>query len=311
MIRFFTEMNVLFLNHFHSQCGVYNYGRRLFDILKKSSLYQFQYQEVASLEEYRAIDMNRYPFIIYNYHLFTMNWLNEHTISKTNNHIGFVHEPYGHFFNYTVEVAKMPRPVFETIPGSIQTKNQSIIDFLEYGLDSSIPIIGSFGFGFNTKGFDKIVTYVNKEFDEAIIKIIMPFASFGDCHGTMATQVKSVCEANNTKPGIKIKIIHDFLEDSDVLYFLANNTINMFLYDNMGGAGISSTIDFAISVDKPLCISSSYMFRHIYHEYICIDHTTIQQCIVNGSTYCNQQREKHSNQTLIRFVELLLNRLIW
>jgi hypothetical protein len=239
-----------------------------------------------------------------------MSWLNEQTISKTNIHIGLVHEPYGHFFNYTVEVAKMPRPVFETIPTSIQTRNQSVIDFLQYGIDSTIPIIGSFGFGFDTKGFDKIVTFVNKEFDEAIIKIVMPFATFGDCLGQTAMKVKNLCEANNTKPGIKIMIIHDFLKDDDVLYFLANNTINMFLYDYMGGAGISSTIDFALSVNRPICISSSYMFRHIYRDDICIDHTTIQQCIKNGSTYCNKQKEKHSNETLIRFMELFLQPLV-
>ena len=36
------------------------------------------------------------------------------------------------------------------------------------------------------------------------------------------------------------------------------------MYDSMVGRGISSTIDYALSVKKPLGISDSYMFRNIY-----------------------------------------------
>jgi hypothetical protein len=302
-------MNVLFLNHFPSQCGVYNYGRRLFPILKKSKFYSFHYQEVSNIDEYQLIDMNQYKFIIYNYHELTMPWLNGETISKTNIHIGLLHENTHNFFNYILDIASMPRPIFETIPTSIQTKTEEVLAFLNYGIDSNIPIIGSFGFGFTNKGFERIVTAVNNEFDEAIIKIVMPFATFGDCYGDTARYVKGLCENNNTKPNIKIMIIHDFLEDGDMLYFLNNNTINVFLYDFMHGRGKSSTIDFALSVDRPLCISNSYMFRHIYHDRICIDHRSIKQCIEDSQIYCREQREKHSNQTLIRFMELFLRGL--
>jgi len=300
-------MDILFLNHLQSQCGVYNYGKRLFNIWKKSAKYNFNYIEIGSLDDYNKINVTNYKCIFYNYHGCTMPWLNSDTINKTKINIGILHECMPDFFTYYFDIATIPRPIFELIPDTISSINLDIIHFLNYGTDSNIPIIGSFGFGFDNKGFDKIIKYVNDEFDEAIIKIIMPFADFGDREGIMAQKVKKLCEENNKKQGIKILIIHNFLDDNDILYFLSKNTINMFLYDYMMGRGLSSTIDFAMSVNTPICISNSYMFRHIYNDNICINNQTIKNCISNGKNYVNSLKQKYSYQTTIRFIELFLN----
>ena len=47
-----TTQNILFLNHKKKQCGVYQYGVRLFDIIKQSNKYCFQYFEIENIHEY-------------------------------------------------------------------------------------------------------------------------------------------------------------------------------------------------------------------------------------------------------------------
>jgi hypothetical protein len=61
-----------------------------------------------------------------------------------------------------------------------------------------------------------------------------------------------MCFQKNIKPGILLLITHDFFSTNEILTFLQSNTMNIFLYDQMHGRGISSAIDYAISVKKPI-----------------------------------------------------------
>jgi hypothetical protein len=309
-------INVLFLNHKKSQCGVYNYGTRLFDIWKKSSNINFIYKEVGSLQEYGSIKFSDFKIILYNYHLSTMCWLNRNNITKKSINVAITHECDASLFDtllfdYCIDTADdIPRPIFEQLPSTVVSNKSDILEFLNYGINDNIPIIGSFGFGFAAKGFDKIINYVNQQFDNAIIKIIMPFADYGDKLGENAKYVTNLCSLANKKPNIKLLITHKFLDDSDILYFLNSNTINIFLYDLMIGRGISSTIDFALSVNKPLGISDSYMFRHIYNDEICVYKQEINHIINNGTKYISQFKEKYSHKNSINFIDTFINSLL-
>jgi hypothetical protein len=69
-------MEVLFLNS-KIDCGVYQYGVRLYNILKNDSYINYIYKEIESLEEHSIIlqSHNTVQIIIYNYHVSTMSWL--------------------------------------------------------------------------------------------------------------------------------------------------------------------------------------------------------------------------------------------
>ena len=110
----------------------------------------------------------------------------------------------------------------------------------------------------------------------------MPYSFFGDPLHEQGDEVEAACIEECTNPGIKLNITHDFKDDSDTLKFLASNDINVFLYGE-NGEGISSVIDYALSVKRPIAISKSRMFRHIMNNAILIDNNSIEEIIERGT----------------------------
>src|SRR5258708_9101882 len=237
-----ANQNVIFLNHKERQCGVYQYGKRSAAILKKSNLYNFIYIEVSSEQEFWELAAPYNPIaIIYNFHPLTMPWLGHHSIIRfpSTIHYGLHHEGSEHGqikFDYYLIVdstfidtdmrLSVPRPLFENISFNY--------------CENKIPIISSFGFGFGNKGFGRVVKTVNDQFDEAIIRLHIPRAFYGDRNGEASAGVFPGCYNEIKKEKIKLEITTNFLNDEDLLKFLASSTINMFLYDEMLGRGLSS-----------------------------------------------------------------------
>lgn len=308
-------MNILFLNSTIQQCGVYQYGKRLSDILLKCEKNNYIYREVNNLQEYiESISINEnsnndFDVIIYNYHWLTMQWLNKNNIQKKIKNIGIVHESPDYLFDILIDIDPtiietqnkytIPRPIFENVDVLLENyipSTNNISNFINEFKNTDLPIIGSFGFGFKIKGFDKIINIVNEQYDEAIIKFVIPNAHF-DKNTNSFIEMLNLCNNIKIKPGIILKISNDFFSNLDILYFLKSNTINIFLYDKMHGRGISSVIDYAISVKKPIGISDSYMFRHIYSDDICLYKTSIEKCI-NNYLYISKFNDIYSNNNL-------------
>lgn len=305
-------MNVIFFNHKIINCGVYQYGKRVIEILQKDLEINYIYKEIDCVEEYhKAISENdNIKACIYNYHSATMSWLNSSNIQKKVKNIGIPHESPEYLFDIVCNIDpdapesynnfSLPRPIYENIEEIISkpSENDVINDFINKYTDTEIPIFGSFGFGFDNKGFDKIIKLVNEQYDNAVIKFVIPIAYF-DPDPNRIYRLSQLCYNFNYKPGIKLMIINEFFTTSDILKFLYSNTMNIFLYDKMNGRGISSTIDYALSVKKPLAISDSYMFRNIYSDKICLYKNTITHCLQDSSDYCSIYLKKYSNKVLI------------
>jgi len=169
--------------------------------------------------------------------------------------------------------------------------------------ENHIPIFGSFGFGFFNKGFDRIIHSVNDQYDNAIIKLIITVPDYETNKQKPFIIAKALTHLPRKK-GIILMITHEFFTQDELLYFLSLNTLNIFLYDYMPGRGISSVIDYALSVNVPIGISNSVMFRHIYNDCICLYTSSISQ-IINNVDYLNQFKELYSDQKLISKFESL------
>ena len=310
---------VLFINSVQPSCGVYQYGKRVFDILQQSTTYSYKFCSIGSLEEYtRAISEYNPIVIIYNYHSSTLPFLNASTICKTTLNLCIPHESACSFANILLDIdptiqdtahrITLPRPLSEThtylSPESIT--DREISSFIHNGTDSSIPIIGSFGFRFNNKGFTRVVQLVTQQYDQAIIKLLIPDAHYGDPRSTPLSVMIEEFRRNITNPGIQLQVISKFFTDDELYTFLHSTTLNIFLYDTMHGRGISSTIDYALSVKKPIAISDSYMFRHIYNDSICAYKTPLSVISAESPSYLSTFNEKWSNAKFIEKIEQLI-----
>jgi hypothetical protein len=315
-------MNILFLNHKVENCGVYQYGKRLNEILQKDTQIKYIYKEIDSYHEYCNVlqDNLGIKAIIYNYHGSTMTWLNSSNIQRVVKNIGIPHESPDNLFDIVcnidpnaperTNVFSLPRPIYENIEEIVKvtSTNEATDIFINKYTDTNIPIFGSFGFGFDNKGFDKIVRIINEQYDNAIIKFVIPIAHF-DPDPNRIHRMRDICMKTNSKPGIIVMISHDFFSTTDILKFLKSNTMNIFLYDTMHGRGISSTIDYAISVKKPLGISDSYMFRNIYSDEICLYKNSINDCMKNSTKYLAKFLDQYSDNKMIHKFEQIINTL--
>ena len=278
-------MTVLFVNHTQKQCGVYQFGKRVYELSSTSKITDYYYLETETESEFMSkLEEVKPDVVIYNWYPVTMSWLSESFIGQRRDikHLFIFHD--GHMrqsfdkYIFSGSIGKditlpdekifvLPRPLF--VYDGEYPKND-------------VVTIGSFGFGGWQKGFPELVKKVNDEFERAIVNINMSFAYFGDQFGVETRKIAEACRKFNTNPGIELNIDHSFLSNDDTLKFLAANDLNVFLYNSVN-QGLSSVVDYALSVKRPIAISNDSMFKHFFKEEICSDYHSLKSILDAGT----------------------------
>ena len=257
---------ILFVTHKEKQCGVHEYGISIADAVKKSAQYSFVYAECSTPQEFSAtVETVRPAAIIYNYYPSTLPWFDKKLLDTFDiPHLEIMHEVTqqaadsadASFFDYHIA----PDPTL-VVNNPIVFKTGRVIPPYTNRFDlPAVTTIGTFGFATAGKGFERLIIAVEEEFDEAIIRLHVPtgdFAAF-DCK-----DVAHRCQELIVKRGIKLIVTHEFLEKNQLLDFLAQNTLNAFFYEKGEGRGISSAVENALAVRRPIAITRSNMFRHV------------------------------------------------
>jgi hypothetical protein len=309
---------VQFINSTNKECGVYQYGLRLYNILKKSKRVQYLYSELNNLNEYNlvvdAAFKSGVSTFIYNYCPPTLPWLNSTTIQKRVVNIGIYHENYTSFFDYecyndplyneSANKFSLPRPIYEDVDLIIRGYKPSceiVKSFIYEGVEdkTNTTVFGSFGFAFYNKGFVNLVKLVNEKYESAIIKIVIPYGTYVPDQQSTLLNIIQQCKNANVKKGIKLMFCHEFFSNEDLLLFLSLNSINAFLYDSSNREP-ASVIDYAISVKKPLLLSHSNRFRHLCSDGAlpsCL--TDIDECSLSSVKYLEKFREMYSHENTI------------
>lgn len=266
-----TRTRVLFVSHRAKQCGVAEYGRNVARALGKSKRYDVVYEECESEAELRSLVATHAPAaIVYNKNSLTMPWLNA-TVTRALSgvQIGIMHEVTQASADAaatdTFDVWLAQDPTLESYNPRVFPTQRLLPVYTGSIAAPARTTIGSFGFGVPGKGFERLVARVCAEFDEADIRLHLPFNDFVDRDGAVARAIADLARAQCTKPGIRLTIDHDFFSNDELLDFLAGNTLNAFFYDpvQLPGNGISSVIDYALAVRRPIAVTSSGMFRQI------------------------------------------------
>ena len=332
---------ILFISHRKAQCGVYEYGRSITDVLQLSKKYNFIRTECSSFSELDAAIATHAPSaIIYNYYPSVLPWLTTHVGRKLwrNNvasmnipQIGIIHEITQHVAdtatNYQTkyvfgDVSNLSNSLFDFYIAPDPTlllrnpfvyKTGRLITEYQNGFVlPSRPTIGSFGFATPLKGFEKVVQIVQQEFDEADIRFNIPAADFGeDKDGAKARALAEKCKGLIVKPGIRLFVTHDFLDAIAMLDFLASNTVNMFLYEHNATSvkGISSAVDNAMAVQRAIVVSDAVMFRHIVDvdPSICITKNNLSAIIQNGFAPLQKHYDEWNAENLLWEYERIMD----
>ncbi len=308
-------MKVLIVNHTERACGVQQFGRRIANLAMESDNVEYTYLETDDPKEFIKVrDAFQPDVIIYNWYVLTMPWLEEKMVTGYKGkhyfifHDGFVRDGYydGFLFfgagekdtpefNTDVTFRRIPLEKAHVLP-------RPLLEYRNTFEKNEIPHIGSFGFGSWTKGFDRITTDVNLKFEKAVLNLHMPFARFGDEFGVETLKIADLCRSLNVNPNIELNITHDLLDEGDVLDFLAKNDINLFYYTALN-EGLSSVLDYALSVDRPIGLTNDMMFRHVANDDIVVSPTNTIVDIMNKGT--NPLKPLYNKWTRCNFVREL------
>lgn len=255
---------ILYINYgVTKECGVYDLGLRHYNAIKDIEEYEIVYAEVNGLQQYISALFDHMPdLVIMNYLAGLSSWLQYHVSSCPV--ICVPHDmrqdDYNLFrrddlFDYYIILDKNIGTIDHILKTDRPLREFNNTDYYQ----NIIPKIGSFGFALTHKNFNLIVREVNKTFDEAEINFHMPKAYYDSENQT--GQVIRECQVEITKPGIRLNITSDFLSEDEVINQLNKNDINCLFYDGGRDLGISSSLDFLISAQKPILITESPMFR--------------------------------------------------
>ena len=290
---------VLIVNHKIEQCGVQKFGKRIFDIVGKDQSASYGYVEASNITEYKDAVITFSPdAIVYNWYSCTMPWLSEETVSKDNREHYFIYHDGGNIrqhFDYYLFFGAYPRTEPVLRDKSILLP-RPLFDYSTPEINNNVLSIGSFGFGQPHKGFDDLVRYVNEHYSKAVINIHMTDPYFGDRSGKTKDIIKDMCVKLNTNQGITLNITDNFMSDSDMLDFLAKNDINVFLYKG-SSEGLSSVVDYALSVKRPIALSNNDMFKHVYKEEIDLSLHPLDEILGNGTKPLEEYYNKWSTRS--------------
>ncbi|MEP7253282.1 MAG: hypothetical protein ABI683_12905 [Ginsengibacter sp.] len=303
----------LFINNKKAQDSIHESGKMVFNCLKLSVKHTIDYVEIS--EDNRQIPIG-YQFFFFNYHPSTMAWLDTAQLRKLPGVVitmvlevlpndPFVMCPDNHFDSYCVldptlkvrnkKVFAFPRPLDTDI---------SVVKYVQ----KDKPVIGSFGFATKGKGFQHVIEAVNKEFDEAIVKINIPFGDFVPESEKYANYLGELC-VQRAKAGIEVIISHDYMSKAELIDWCSQNTLNCFLYDR-NIPGLAATTDQAIVSGRPLSVSKNDTFRHILSYLPPYPTMTLKEAIGKSTAAVEQMRLDWSPVNFARKFDDMINLLL-
>ena len=284
------KYDIIFLNHQKSQCGVYEIGKRIYNLIDKKII-DCGYFEIPinGVNFYRNVLEEHTPkYVLYNYFSVTMPYVNKTIFKEYPNtkHIGIIHDPLKpndiQFYNSTFDAW-----IIHDDTNPIQSKNKfttirPITRFNKPEINNNVLNIGSHGFTVSPwKMFDKMINQIHHEFDEVNINMNLTQATFG---GTNQGREIDMWRSKITKPNVKLNITtHYFEEELDLIRFLSKNDLNMYFYNPPNQyIGVGGSADLAVSSQSSLVVNNTYMYRHFHKHLGFYDETNSLKSFLNN-----------------------------
>lgn len=291
---------IIFFNRRNNQCGVHQYGVDTFDSIVKSSKYNFTYKAIDNYNDIES-EFGKFDAYIYNYHPGTMDFLDVHQTRSDLVNVAIMHELYEEdydnvsmdFFDFYI----MGDPTLQTVRADLFGVPRNIVPAQLEAPHNLVPTIGTYGYANKHKRYDLIIKEVEREFNEAIIRINCPK---GDFVFRDLSELESSLASSITKPGIKLHFTSNYMTKDETIKFLAQNDINLFFIETT--RGVASSLDYALAAQRPIAITNSAMFRHLlaYNLPVTIEDNSLRLIIENGIKIFDRIYQDWSEESFIK-----------
>ena len=287
-------MNLFFINPSKQRCGVYQFGKQAFAAIQELG---FAYTE----------DLNSLPrnaVYLFNWHPGTnLGILNPQSLQWLGGvSMGILHDPYHDPPFFTVKLRLDPtfedRPPHYGLPRILE----------EFTFENRAPdrvTVGSWGFGLGHKNYQRVITLVESQLKGALIHLHLPYSDWCDAQGigahTIADECKRLARFN------EVQVSHEYLDFADFVRWAGGHSVNIFTCAENIVAGISSCTDIALMAKRPIGVSKSMMYKHIYSERTCLERNTLLSLIGADQTHLDAYRQRWSPQTFREKIRLALS----
>ena len=310
---------ILIVNNAKVKCGVHQYGRNFYQAVRDSKKYKFGYIESTCLKDITtALDRGHPSAVIFNYYPITMPWVTSAFTQRLPLPcLGTFHEVTqaeadaldGSLFS--IHLCLDP-DVKENNP-RVKALGRIVPAYENNFPVPEIPTFGAFGFGPRDQGYERVVSKVQEEYDEAVIRIHLPENDVVDPGGRhYANSTAEHCRRLIRKSGIQLEISHEFMSKQGLMDYLAKNTANCFFRDPVPKKGKSSALDFGIAVQRPILLTKCSMYSHVSKVTPSpyIEDRTIKEIVNSGFEPFSQYLKLWSEEQFRKRIEAILHSVV-
>lgn len=302
-------MKILYVNPSNYECGIYQYGFRVYSALK-TYLNEWCDYELHYVENYDDVDYHinilnelKPNIVLYSFNDIAMPFVKRYMTNPDNtiHHVAISHEQEqvvidnpgafpsewigGSLFNNWIghdptiiinrsDVFNATRPILRSEwKPTIKSDNRIVF--------------GNSGFGHRRKMHYEMLTAIQNEYDEAVIRFNMPPSHFGDKDCSESRAIAEHCKSLINKPGIELCITYElFKTEQDLVEWMYGNDVNIYFSQQLevpyAMRGVNSSPDTALSTRRPLIVNRSSMTRHLTPYFGAYgEDGTIKQLIEN------------------------------
>ena len=296
---------ILLVNSNNERCGVFQMGHDVFRCLQGSDKFEITHGKFGSLHEFISSfdeDNNEVTHIILNKHTATLNFLHPQVIHAVREAgIKVLIMPHD-------EIIQYPRELIDHVlwldPTMTAQAGESILGRPVVPVDlsgispSKRLTVGFSGWCFKHKRIELLLEKM-----EGIDCFFNIHFSPYDNHREYEYE-EFIKNSFNRRGNVKFN--HDFLTSDELTLFLAQNTVNIFPYEDREviNRGISSITDHALASRRPFLLSDSNMFRHFadIKEKVSLHRTSIVDCVANYKEYLKPYWDKWTPEKMQEIV---------
>jgi hypothetical protein len=269
----------LFINPEQEQCGVFQYGLRLFSILQMSQQLSCTYVKCPDAVKLAWLD--EFDIVIYNVHPGVRNAIQSAPFPIKAKQVGIYHDgSFDRPFDLwlfsdptsaglgNVRAIGRPLPQWNSTP-----KKERVSENVTIGLSG---LIGAWA--------TTMVETVLQQLPNANIRLHLAASDHCDPAGELACQIGGRCKALGNLG--QVEVDHDFKTEEALLRWLENNDMNCYIRTPVTSNGISSALDLALAVKRPIAINKHNMFRHIWRTtpQVCVENSSLKDILEMGNT---------------------------